>query len=93
MMRNPGGSSSSGSSWLRTAGKWVIAAEVLSVLGCYMFWRKLNRDQDFRYQASVTYPPLLEAYYTVGESIDPSNKIRWATRPPLISLLLMTGCV
>ena len=79
MMRNPGGSSSSGSSRLKTAGKWFIAAEVLGFLGCYMFWRKLNRDQDFRYQASVTYPPLLEAYYTVGETIDPNNKIRWVS--------------
>ena len=87
MMRNLG----SGSSKLKTAGKLFVAAEVLGFLGCYMFWRKLNRDQDFRYQASVTYPPLLEAYYTVGESIDPSNKIRWATRPSLISLLLMTA--
>ena len=87
MMRNLGG----GSSKLKTAGKLFVAAEVLGFLGCYMFWRKLNRDQDFRYQASVTYPPLLEAYYTVGESIDPSNKIRWATRSPLISLLLMTA--
>ena len=76
-MRNPGGNSSSVSSRLRSAGKLFIAAEVIGFLGCYMFWRKLNRDQDFRYQASITYPPLLEAYYTVGETIDPNNKIRW----------------
>ena len=75
-MRNPGGNSSSVSSRLRSAGKLFIAAEVIGFLGCYMFWRKLNRDQDFRYQASITYPPLLEAYYTVGETIDPNNKIR-----------------
>ena len=87
-MRNLGGKASSGSSKLKTAGKCFIAAEVIGFLGCYMFWRKLNRDQDFRYQASVTYPPLLEAYYTVGETIDPNNKIRFV--PPVISLLHLT---
>ena len=88
-MRNPGGNSSSVSSRLRSAGKLFIAAEVIGFLGCYMFWRKLNRDQDFRYQASITYPPLLEAYYTVGETIDPNNKIRLV--PPVISLLHLTA--
>ena len=86
MMRNLGSSSR-----LKTAGKLFIAAEVMGFLGCYFFWRKLNRDQDFRYQASVTYPPLLEAYYTVGETIDPNNKIRWV-RPLSSDLSLPTQC-
>ena len=86
MMRNLGSSSR-----LKTAGKLFIAAEVMGFLGCYFFWRKLNRDQDFRYQASVTYPPLLEAYYTVGETIDPNNKIRWV-RPPSSDLSPPTQC-
>ena len=77
-MRNLG-SSSSTSSRLRSAGKLFIAAEVVGFLGCYVLWRKLNRDQDFRYEASHTYPPLLEAYYSLGETIDPGNKIRWGT--------------
>ena len=91
MMRKPGASSSSWSNRLKTAGKWFIAAEVMGLLGCYMFWRKLNRDQDFRYQASITYPPLLEAYYTVGETIDPNNKIRWV-RPPSSHLSPHSQC-
>ena len=41
-----------------------------------MIWRRLNREQDFRLQAAQTFPPLLEAYYMVGDAFDPTNKIR-----------------
>ena len=77
IMRKLGGESSSSSgSLLKSVGKGVILAEVAAFFGCYMVWRKLNRDQSFRLEAFQRYPPLLEAYYTVGDTFDPDNKIR-----------------
>jgi len=57
-------------------GKAFILAEVAGFFGCYFLWRKLNRDQDFRLVARDSYPPLLETYYQIGETIDPDNRIR-----------------
>jgi len=54
----------------------VIAMEAATVLGTYLVWRRLNRDQEFRFTAFQSFPPALELYYQIGETIEPENKIR-----------------
>ena len=69
----------------------VVALEGLAVLGSYIFWRRLNRDQvysmweieiilnifkEFRFTAFHSFPSALEFYYQMGEAIEPENKIR-----------------
>jgi len=63
-------------SWPRIFGKAFIAAEFIGFVGCYFLWRKLNRDQEFRLEAYKKYPPLVEMYYQIGETIDSNNQIR-----------------
>jgi len=57
-------------------GSAVIAVEAAAFLGSYYIWRKLNRDQECRFKAYNSYPWALEAYYQLGETIDPQNCIR-----------------
>ena len=41
----------------------------------YVLWI-ISIFQDFRLVARDSYPPLLETYYQIGETIDPDNRIR-----------------
>ena len=36
----------------------------------------MNVSQEFRYTVGQTFSPALEYYYKIGETIDPSNRIR-----------------
>ena len=56
----------------------VIAFELLAVLGCYSFYRKTNRDPEFRYRLYRTPggSKILESYYKLGETLNSELKIR-----------------
>ena len=45
-------------------------------LRCYDVYVIIPIFQDFRLVARDSYPPLLETYYQIGETIDPDNRIR-----------------
>ena len=45
-------------------------------LRCYDVYVIILIFQDFRLVARDSYPPLLETYYQIGETIDPDNRIR-----------------
>lgn len=60
-------------SWIRFGFKLGVAGAILELAalgGSYVFWRKLNRDQEFRQYCSVNYPTVLEGYYKVGDFFD-----------------------
>ncbi|KAG5683264.1 hypothetical protein PVAND_012555 [Polypedilum vanderplanki] len=46
------------------------AIELAGLAGSYLFWRKLNHDQEFRQYCSVNYPNILEGYYKIGDFFD-----------------------
>lgn len=47
----------------------VVAAEIAACLGTYIFWRKMNRDRDFRFKVYQFSPYMLDYYYKVGETL------------------------
>lgn len=50
--------------------------ELLSFVGSYIGYLKLNRDQEFRYWVSQKFPALLEGYYKTGEFLgDPGTRL------------------
>ena len=58
--------------------KGAIYLEVLAFLGCFAFYRKTNRDPEFRYKLytnSVGYG-VLQSYYKIGETLNAELKIR-----------------
>ncbi len=63
-------------SWARKLGTAFIIGELFAFVGCYSLWREMNVNQEFRYTIGQTYSPALEYYYQIGETIDPSNRIR-----------------
>ncbi len=70
-----------GFSWKRFGKKavtGVVLAELFGVLACYVFYRKTNRDPEFRYilsQNSIG-SGILEGYYKLGETLNSEIKIR-----------------
>ena len=58
--------------------KGAIYVELLTVVGCFYFYRKTNRDPEFRYKL-YTNPfgyGILRSYYTVGEILNSELKIK-----------------
>jgi len=58
--------------------KGAIYLEVLAFIGCYAFYRKTNRDPEFRYklyQNGAGYG-ILQSYYKIGETLNSELKIR-----------------
>lgn len=63
-------------SWVRFGlkiGAIGAALELAALGGTYLFWRKLNSDQEFRYRVGANYPAVLEGYYKIGDYWDPEN--------------------
>ncbi|KAL1474366.1 hypothetical protein MTO96_020890 [Rhipicephalus appendiculatus] len=50
-----------------TALAVVAVAEVAAFCGCYYYYRRLNRSQEYRYWMYQNFRPGLEAYYRTGE--------------------------
>ncbi|KAK3776610.1 hypothetical protein RRG08_063314 [Elysia crispata] len=48
---------------------FLVAAEITACLGTYIFWRKMNRDRDFRYKVYQVSPFMLDYYYKIGETL------------------------
>lgn len=63
-------------SWARKLGTAFIIGELFAFVGCYSLWREMNVNQEFRYTVGQRFSPALEYYYQIGETIDPSNRIR-----------------
>ena len=77
MIKKPGKvTASPATSWAKKLGTAFIIGELFAFVGCYSLWKRMNVDQEFRYTVSQTYSPALEYYYKIGETIDPSNRIR-----------------
>lgn len=66
-----------GKKLLKGAGL-VALAELVLVFVFYRQWRRINREQEYRRSlaASSWGAVVLEAYYTIGETIDKGNTIR-----------------
>lgn len=58
--------------------KGAIYLEVLAFLGCYVFYRKTNRDPEFRYKLYTHRAGygILQSYYKMGETMNSELKIR-----------------
>lgn len=56
----------------------VALAELVAVFVFYRQWRRINREQEYRRVLATSSwgAVVLEAYYTVGETIDKTNTIR-----------------
>ena len=63
-------------SWAKKLGTAFIVGELFAFVGCYSLWREMNISQEFRYTVGQTYYPALDYYYKIGETIDPSSRIR-----------------
>uniref|UniRef100_A0A6M2CP27 Putative conserved secreted protein n=1 Tax=Rhipicephalus microplus TaxID=6941 RepID=A0A6M2CP27_RHIMP len=50
-----------------TALAVVAVAEAAAFCGCYYYYRRLNRSQEYRYWMYQNFKPGLEAYYRTGE--------------------------
>ena len=51
--------------------KGAVVAELVCFIGCYLFYRKTNRDPEFRYKLYIFGTPgyeILQAYYTLGQT-------------------------
>ena len=71
-------SSSDIKSIAKTVFKGAILYELLTVVGCFYFYRKTNRDSEFRYKL-YTNPVgygILRSYYTIGETLNSELKIK-----------------
>ena len=59
--------------------KGGIVLEVVGFIGCYMWYRKTNRDPEFRYKlyshSSYT-NGMLQTYYMIGETFNSELKTR-----------------
>ena len=77
-MRKPGGSNIT--SIGKSIFKGAVYIEVLAFLGCYAFYRKTNRDPEFRYRlysSSSGYShAILQTYYQIGETFNSELKIK-----------------
>ncbi len=65
-------------STIKSFGKTILALEVAAFVGLYAFYRKTNRDPEFRFLLA-TRPgghEVLELYYQLGETLNPELKIR-----------------
>ena len=62
--------------FLYKVGKWAVILELTAVLGSYIIWRRTNRDQNFRLTLHRNCPPVLDAYYRMGELMDKSYNMR-----------------
>ena len=60
--------------------KGAIYLEAAAFIGCFLFYRKTNRDPEFRYRLysseSGYSRAILQLYYQLGETIDSDLKIR-----------------
>jgi len=60
--------------------KGAIYLEAAAFLGCYMFYRKTNRDPEFRYRLysspSGYSRAFLQLYYQLGETFNSELKIK-----------------
>ena len=58
--------------------KGAIILEVLAFVGCYIFYRKTNRDPEFRYKLYTNRAGrgILQSYYKIGETLNSELKIR-----------------
>jgi len=56
----------------------IVVAEITCLGVAYIQWSMMNRDQNYRYKMtrSSVGSLMLEGYYSFGEKMDPSNKIR-----------------
>lgn len=50
-------------------GKWFLIAEFGLFLYTYSIYRKLNRNQEYRYMFHKKYPWVLDKFYLVGEKL------------------------
>ena len=77
-MRKPAGSNIT--SIGKSIFKGAVYIEVLAFLGCYAFYRKTNRDPEFRYRlysSSSGYSrAILQTYYQIGETMNSEFKIK-----------------
>jgi len=67
--------------WMKTSfklGVGLAAFEFILLCAAYLNWRQLNVDQEHRFQMGQSWWGcyLLDAYYRMGEYMDPSNKMR-----------------
>lgn len=67
---------------LKSFGKRVfkgfIYLEILAFMGCFAFYRKTNRDPEFRYKlySNPAGYGILQSYYSLGETFNSELKIR-----------------
>jgi len=68
-------------SWVKTSSKIglaLVAFEIVLFCAAYLNWRQLNLDQEHRFEMGQSWWGcyLLDAYYSMGEYMDSSNKMR-----------------
>lgn len=56
--------------------KTFLVLEVLGIVGGYAFYHHTNTDRDFRLYLKDKFPPALEYYYKIGESLDSNYRGR-----------------
>ena len=58
--------------------KGAIYLEILIFMGCFAFYRKTNRDPEFRYKLyrNPAGYGILQSYYKLGETLNSELKIR-----------------
>ena len=63
---------------VKTIFRAAVILEVMAFAGCFAFYVKTNRDQEFRFKLSQTSvgKEWLEAYYMLGEKMNSDLKIR-----------------
>lgn len=56
--------------------KGAVAVELFLIVGTYCFWRKLNTDRDTRFYFYKSHSWVLDAFYSVGETLSSDYKAR-----------------
>lgn len=59
-----------------TTLKAFLAFEVVGFIGSYALWHRMNVSQDFRYYMNKNFPKILDGYYSLGETLNPSLEMR-----------------
>jgi len=67
--------------WIKTSSKLglaLVAFEIILFCAAYLNWRRLNLDQEHRFEMGQSWWGcyLLDAYYRMGEYMDPRCKMR-----------------
>ncbi|KAL3265610.1 hypothetical protein HHI36_009814 [Cryptolaemus montrouzieri] len=62
--------------WFKRGAVTIFVLEAVGFVFTYNVWSKINTDRDSRKYLKDNFPSVLEAYYKVGEYINPNSNVR-----------------